>query len=609
MTHAANIRILPDHLVNQIAAGEVIERPASVVKELVENALDAGAARIDVALENGGLSLIRVRDNGHGMNAENLSRCCLRHATSKLMGEDLLAIYTMGFRGEALPSIGSIARLSIASCARGAEHGYSISVEGGAAQALSPSPIREGTLIEVRDLFYAVPARRKFLKSARTEITHAVDVIERLAMAHPDIHFTISHDGRSLRNFPMVSSNWLDAMPQRLEAVLGRGLAANLMQLDAARESLRVQGFASLPTFHKATSQSQFLYVNRRPVRDKLLLGIIRAAYMDVLARDRHPVVVLFLEIPPEEVDINVHPAKAEVRFRDTQLVRGLLLGALKHAIAEASQRTSSHVADQALAALSTSATTSAAAFAASQYTAPNYRSAPPTYRMPAAQQAALWEHQAPPPPAARALVDEEAQAAADAQHYPLGSAIAQLHHTYILAQTAEGLIMVDQHAAHERLTYERLKQAFAAKSLARQILLVPIMVELQDASASRLLKRAAELAALGLVLEGFGEGTIVVREIPALLAKENIARLVEDLAEELSAYDDTMALEGALEGILSTMACHGSVRAGRSLNIQEMNALLREMEATPYSGQCNHGRPTYVHLKKSDIERLFGRK
>lgn len=593
----SRIRRLPPTLINQIAAGEVIERPASVVKELVENAIDAGASDIDVALEAGGVSLIRVRDNGRGMNADELALAIERHATSKLPDDDLLAIHFMGFRGEALPSIGSIARLAITSRRRGAADAYRLRVEGGVASALEPASLSEGTLVEVRDLFYAIPARLKFLKSARTEITAVTDIIERLAMAHPDIRFRLSHDGRVMRDFPALTQDWISAAPERLEKILGHGFAANTAAVMGEREGITIQGFAGLPTYHRGTSGAQYLFVNRRPVRDRLLLGVIRAAYQDYLARDRHPVAVLFLEVPTDQVDVNVHPAKSEVRFRDSQLVRGLILGALRAAIGTTAQRASTTVADEALAAFSRESLVVSREPIENPYAAPS-----PGF---AAPNASLW-HGNPLPPQHRA---EVATHTGTTHHYPLGAAVAQLHHTYIVAQTADGLVIVDQHAAHERIMYEKFKAEMATSGVARQMLLIPEVVELTDSEAARVMSRAEEWARLGLILEQFGEATILVREIPAILGKADVAGLVRDLADDLSLYEDGLTLADKLESILSTMACHGSVRAGRPMNVSEMNALLRQMEATPFSGQCNHGRPTYVALAKADVERLFGRR
>jgi len=597
------IRRLSPTLINQIAAGEVIERPGSALKELVENAIDAGASDIDIALEQGGISLIRVRDNGRGMGPEDLALCIERHATSKLADDDLLAIHFLGFRGEALPSIGSVARLCITSRARGAAQAYSIRVEGGQPSEIMPAALSDGTLVEVRDLFYAVPARLKFLKSPRSELNFAVDIIERLAMAHPDIRFRLSHDGRTLRDFPALTQDWLVAAPQRLEKIIGHGLAANVSPVDGVREGLRVTGFAGLPTYHRATSAAQYLFVNRRPVRDRLLLGVIRAAYQDLLARDRHPVAVLFLEVPTEMVDVNVHPAKSEVRFRDAQLVRGLILGSLKAALAEVSHRAATTVAQDALAAFTPAYAPPMAGYAAM----PRHGGAASGALQLAEVAEHLWrgeslplQHRAQPMPEPLREQWQEA---------PLGAAVAQLHQTYIVAQTKDGLVIVDQHAAHERLMYEKFKAALAAEGVARQALLIPEAVPLSDAQANRVLARAEEWAQLGLVIEPFGDNTVLVREVPALLGTTDVAQLVQDLADDLSLYEDGLALADKLEAVLSTMACHGSVRAGRTLSLSEMNALLRQMEATPFSGQCNHGRPTYVALKRSDVEKLFGRR
>lgn len=645
-TSPSSIRRLPTTLVNQIAAGEVIERPASVVKELVENAIDAGASDIDVALEQGGVSLIRVRDNGRGMGPEELPLALERHATSKLPDDDLLAIHFMGFRGEALPSIGSIARLSITSKARipsplggglgwgrvgqAGDHNaplptsplvgeeptaFRITVEAGTISDVTPAPLSDGTLMEVRDLFYAIPARLKFLKAPRSEITAVVDIIERLAMAHPDIRFRLSHDGRTMRDFPALTMDWVSAAPKRLEKILGHGFAANTALVDMSREGIRVTGFAGLPTFHRATSQAQYLFVNRRPVRDRLLLGVIRAAYQDYLARDRHPVAVLFVEVPPEQVDVNVHPAKSEVRFRDSQLVRGLILSALRAAIGTTAQRASTTVADQALAAFKSGfiegdLVPHASLPPAASGSREALHTAQSNYTSFAAPAAPLWGRDYLPP-------QHRAETPSSAIHdsrftphdYPLGAAVAQLHHTYIVAQTKDGLILVDQHAAHERIMYEKFKAAMAVGGVPRQMLLLPEVVELTDAQAERLMARAGEWAKLGLVLEAFGESTVLVREVPSLLGDTDVIGLVNDLADNLALYSDGLALADKLEEVLSSMACHGSVRAGRPMNLDEMNALLRQMEATPFSGQCNHGRPTYVSLARADVEKLFGRR
>ncbi len=606
MATPATIRRLPPTLINQIAAGEVIERPASVVKELVENAIDAGANDIDIALEAGGVSLIRVRDNGRGMTREQLPLAIERHATSKLPDNDLLAIHFMGFRGEALPSIGSIARLTITSHARGAAEAFALRVEAGIASAVEPASLSEGTLVEVRDLFYAIPARLKFLKSTRSELMAVTDIIERLAMAHPDIRFRLSHDGRTTRDFAALTTDWVSAAPERLEKILGHGFAANTALVDATREGIRITGFAGLPTYHRSTSQAQYLFVNRRPVRDRLLLGVIRAAYQDYLARDRHPIAVLFLEVPTEQVDVNVHPAKSEVRFRDAQLVRGLILGGLRAAIGTTAQRASTTVAEEALAAFHAEEVVRVESRESSKLAENPYSAPIPGF---AAPTASLWGGGYLPPQHRTETPALDSRLSTLTTDFPLGAAVAQLHHTYIVAQTKDGLILVDQHAAHERIMYEKFKGAMARDGVARQALLIPEVVELTDAEAARIMSRAEEWASLGLVLEQFGEATILVREVPAMLGDADVIGLIQDLADDLSLYEDGLALADKLEAILSTMACHGSVRAGRPLNVSEMNALLRQMEATPFSGQCNHGRPTYVALSKADVEKLFGRR
>jgi len=584
------IRVLPPTVVNRIAAGEVIERPASAVKELVENAIDAGATRIEVTLREGGRSLISVSDDGCGMSAAELALAVERHATSKLPDDDLTHIATLGFRGEALPSIGAVGRLTITSRAAGSDGAWALTVEGGAKGAVQPAAHAQGTRIELRDLFYATPARLKFLKAARTERDHVEDVINRLAMAHPAIGFALTDEAKPvLRLAPAAGDLLADAAAARLARlaqVMGRDFADNALQLDVTREGVRLTGHIGLPTLNRATAAQQYLFVNGRPVRDRLLQGAVRGAYQDFLARDRHPLVALFLEVPAEAVDVNVHPAKAEVRFRDAGLVRGLIVGACKHALAEAGHRAATTVATAALGSFRPASVPSGWRYA------------------PEPQTAQLHEVVTP---AARAPEPEPVNGAASA--YPLGAARAQLHETYIVAQTADGIVIVDQHAAHERLVYERMKEALAAHGIARQALLIPEVVELEGAAAERLVARRAELAELGLVIEAFGPGAIVVREVPALLGIADVKGLVRDLADELAEFGQALSLKERLEEICGTMACHGSVRAGRALTAAEMNALLREMEATPHSGQCNHGRPTYVELKLADIERLFGRR
>ncbi|MGE3304201.1 MAG: DNA mismatch repair endonuclease MutL [Hyphomonadaceae bacterium] len=597
------IRVLPPEAVNRIAAGEVIERPAAVVKELVENALDAGARQITVTAEAGGLGLIRVEDDGGGIAREELALAVERHATSKLApaadgAVDLLNIATMGFRGEALPSIGSVARLSILSRAAGAGEAWAIAVEAGAVSAVRPAALPRGTVIEARDLFFATPARLKFMKSERAEAGAIAEAVKWIAMARPEAGFTLILDGRRMLHYAP------DAADRRLAAVLGADFHANSVAIDLSRGAARLTGYAGLPTFHRGARSHQHLFVNRRPVKDRMLLGAVRGAYQDLLARDRHPVLALFLDLPAEEVDVNVHPAKTEVRFRDAAGVRGLIVGGLKHALAGAGHRASTSAAEQALAfarpretALARQWTLNEAVLAAADFILPSARAETAAYEpQPEAFFAAAG-------PAALA------QRAGEALIHPLGAARAQVHETYIVAQTEDGVVIVDQHAAHERLTYEKMKAMLADGGVARQALLVPEIVTLDPAEAERVLARAEELAELGLVIEPFGEGCVLVRETPALLGHTDCAGLLRDLADDLAEFGAAHALKERLDDVCSSMACHGSVRAGRRLSVDEMNALLREMERTPFSGQCNHGRPTYVELKLADIERLFGRR
>src|SRR5882672_6344485 len=600
------IRVLPPTVVNRIAAGEVVERPASAVKELVENAIDAGATRIEVTLRDGGRSLISVVDDGCGMSAEELDLAVERHATSKLPDDDLTHIATLGFRGEALPSIGAVGRLTITSRRAGSDSAWMLAVEGGAKGAVQPAALAPGTRVELRDLFYATPARLKFLKAARTEVDHVEDAINRLAMAHPEIAFTLTDDTKPVLRLGAATADLLSdaaaARLARLAQVMGRDFADNALVIDVVREGVRLTGHIGLPTLNRATSAQQYLFVNGRPVRDRLLHGAVRGAYQDFLARDRHPLVALFLEVPAEAVDVNVHPAKAEVRFRDAGLARGLIVGACKHALAEAGHRAATTVATAALGSFRP-----AQAPWGGRPSATLPRGFAETAAASYAPLDGAPQLQGVLAPAARAAMAEPANGAAS--DYPLGAARAQLHETYIVAQTADGIVIVDQHAAHERLVYERMKHELAARGIERQALLIPEIVELEGASADRLAARAAELAELGLVLEPFGPGAVVVREAPALLGETDLVGLVRDLADELAEWGAALSLRERLEEVCGTLACHGSVRAGRRLNAPEMNALLREMEATPHSGQCNHGRPTYVELKLDDIERLFGRR
>lgn len=600
------IRRLPDTVINRIAAGEVVERPASAVKELVENSIDAGATRIEIALREGGKSLIAVTDDGSGMTPEDMTLAIERHATSKLAGDDLFDIHTMGFRGEALPSLGAVCRLLITSRPPDAEEAWAIAVEGGVVKGPSPAAHPSGTRIEVRDLFYATPARLKFLKGDRTETSQALDVIKRLAMARPDIGFTVHDGARDRLRVAPSSGDLLDARLERLGAIMGREFSENALRIEAERDGVRLDGYAGVPTLNRANALQQFLFVNGRPVRDKLLFGAVRAAYMDFLARNRHPMVALFVEVDPRQVDINVHPAKAEVRFRDAGTVRGLIIGALKHALAEAGHRASTTVSAAALGAVQPAVNPLPSG--GGGYSGYAYHANTPSRGLAErgmAFQAPLGEA-VPIPPSAMSGTPETAP---DSLAYPLGAARAQVHATYIVSQTDDGIVIVDQHAAHERLVYEGMKKSLGESGVSRQALLIPEVVELDETAASRLAARAEELAELGLVIEAFGEGAVLVREVPAMLGQINVQGLVRDLADELAAYGDAFSLKEKLEEVCGTMACHGSVRAGRRLNGDEMNALLREMEATPHSGQCNHGRPTYVELKLADIERLFGRR
>ena len=595
------IRILPAHTINRIAAGEVIERPAAAVKELVENAIDAGAKRIEITLRDGGASLILVVDDGEGMSAAELDLAVERHCTSKLPDDDLQRIKTLGFRGEALPSIGAVSRMLVASRRRGESAAWSLALEAGAKGDPAPASLAGGTLVEVRDLFFATPARLKFLKSPRTERDQALDAVTRLAMAYPRVAFTVTgDDNRTLLRLPAQAGNDEDARRARLAAILGDDFAANALEILAERDGFRLVGLAGLPTLNRATSRDQYLFVNARPVRDKLLAGAVRGAYQDFLANDRHPMVALFLSAPEDAVDVNVHPAKAEVRFRDAGSVRGLIVGALRQALTGAAHRASTTVADAALAAFAPRAWAPGSAAPM----APRGWSHGPGL----AEAAAAYVAQAPLDdlaPAARVTAAAEPGAAS----YPLGAALAQLHETYVVAETNDGLVIVDQHAAHERLVYERMKAALGSSGVPRQILLLPEVVELEEGAASRLMARAEELAELGFVIERFGSGAVLVREVPALVPGLDAKALVRDLADELAEWGDALSLKERLESVCGTIACHCSVRAGRRLSQAEMNALLRQMEATPHSGQCNHGRPTYVELKRADIERLFGRR
>ena len=597
------IRQLPPNLVNRIAAGEVVERPASVVKELVENAIDAGAHRIDVVVEGGGLGLIRVTDDGAGMDAGDLALAVERHATSKLAGDDLERIVTLGFRGEALPSIGAVARLSIASRASGTSEAYEITVDAGRKSALKPSPLAGGTRVEVRDLFYATPARLKFMKSERAEAAAIADVVKRLALAKPEIAFSLGSQGRVGLRLGACPPGLMDHALARLARILGEDFAADAFPLRAARAGMALEGFAGLPTLHRPNALQLYLIVNGRPVRDKLLVGTVRAAYGDLVPQGRYPMLALFLDLPPHEVDVNVHPAKTELRFRDPNAVRSLIVAALKEALETAGHR----------------ATASLSQVALDRLLRPGEGARPQlsSYRGLAGRGAfGFFDNaQAPLDPFAEPSGDTRGTPTADAAlgtSFPLGAARAQLHDTFIIAETEDALVIVDQHAAHERLVYERLKKSFSNGGIARQLLLIPEVVELDAESAALLLGAAEELKPLGLVVEPFGASALAVREVPSLLGTCDVKGLLKDLADALAAEEDgeeRRLLARRLDHVLSTMACHGSVRAGRRLSPEEMNALLRDMERTPFTGQCNHGRPTYVELKLADIEKLFSRR
>ena len=586
------MRRLPDAVVNRIAAGEVVERPASALKELVENAIDAGAGRIDCALRQGGAASIAVDDDGAGIARDELALALERHATSKLAGDDLVDIRTLGFRGEALPSIGAVSRLTITSRADGAAEAWRIAVDNGGIGAPEPAARARGTRVETAGLFRAVPARLKFLKSARAEYLAAADMLKRLAMARPAVAFSLEHDGRRA----WASAAASDPLA-RLADVLGAEFADNSVPVALEADGLRLTGHAGLPTWHRGTAQAQYLFVNGRPVRDRLLQGAVRAGYEELVPRGRFPVLALFLDVPPDRVDVNVHPAKTEIRFRDAGRVRSLIVSALRRALAEEGHRAAMPVETAPLIGRFRPGGASA------PYPKGGVGAAPPEL----AERAAAW--QAPLDPALAPSAPPPAPEAPGAAGLPLGAARAQLHDTYIVAQTGDGIVLVDQHAAHERLVLERMRRALAEGRPPRQALLLPEVVELDEAGAERLAAKAEELAELGLVLERFGPEAVLVRETPAALGETDAKGLARDLADDLAEHGLALTLKERLEDVAATMACHGSVRAGRRLGAKEMDALLREMEATPRSGQCNHGRPTYVELKLADIERLFGRR
>jgi len=602
------IRRLPETLVNRIAAGEVVENPASAVKELVENSIDAGSRRIDVSIRDGGQTSIIVTDDGFGMTSDELLLAVERHATSKLPDEDLTSISTLGFRGEALPSIGAVSRMSIASRTAEADGAWIIHIEGGRITPPEPAALSSGTRIEIRDLFYATPARLKFLKTSRTEQSRILEVLQRLSMAHPEIAFLLNDGKRDVLKLATARGDLFDARLERLGAIMGKDFQTNAFVIDAEREGARLTGYAGVPTLNRGNAAMQFLFVNGRPVRDKLLMGAVRGAYREFLASDRHPLLALFLEIPARQVDVNVHPAKTEVRFRDSAMIRGLIVGALRHGLAESGHRASSTVADGALGAFRPGGLPMGGGAGSGGYA---YR---PNTNISQGLSDRSQDFYRPldgldSTPTARMEPHGDDMSVGPLPDYPLGVARAQLHETYIVAQSADGIVVVDQHAAHERLTQEKIKAAMAQGGVQRQLLLIPEVVEMDEPACDRLLARAEELAELGLAIEAFGTGAVAVREVPAILGETNVQGLVRDLADDLAEYDGAIALEKRIDDVCATMACHGSIRAGRRLTSDEMNALLREMEVTPHSGQCSHGRPTYVTLKLSDIEKLFGRR
>ena len=598
------IRRLPDRTINRIAAGEVVERPASVVKELVENAIDAKAENIEIAIKGGGRSSIVVTDDGIGIERDGLSVAIERHATSKLLDDNLLQISSLGFRGEALPSIASVSHLKIDSRAHGAEEAWSIVVIGGKTEPIFPSSVVAGTRVEITDLFFATPARLKFLKTDRTETNHILDIVRRLAMANPLVKFSLSDEKGKRLGFKVDQGDLIDTRLSRLSQVMGRDFADNALQIESERGGVLLSGYAGLPTLNQAYARSQFLFVNGRPVRDALLTGAVRAAYQDLLARNRYPMVALYLETYALFVDVNVHPMKTEVRFRDAGVVRGLIIGALKHALADAGHRASTTVSTQTL-----------GAFRAGNGGIQHLSKLNSSYKVSANPIADYYaprldtDQLSAPPAEMQSDVSTCNEGEIKSNSFPLGVARAQLHETYIVAQTNDGIVIVDQHAAHERLVYEKMKQSLKTGAVARQVLLIPEVVELDETQCLNLVQRSGEFSELGLILEAFGHGAVVVREVPALLGNTNISELVKDLADDLFEVGEGFTLKERLENVCSTMACHGSVRSGRRLNQAEMDAILRQMEDTPHSGQCNHGRPTYVELNLADIERLFGRR
>ncbi|MBL0338045.1 MAG: DNA mismatch repair endonuclease MutL [Rhodospirillaceae bacterium] len=601
------IRVLPEHMINVIAAGEVIERPASVVKELLENAIDAGASQISVMLENAGKTKIVVNDNGCGISPQDLALAIERHATSKLPGDDLSDVATLGFRGEALPSIGAIAKLTITSRMAGAEAAWQIEVHGGKKSAVHPASLNPGTMVEVGDIFFATPARLKFLKSDATELAHIIDIVNRLALIAPKIGFSVQHRERSLLRYAKIQDNLLgtDLYQPRVLQVIGQEFISNSLTVEAQREELKLWGFIGLPTYHRSNSQEQYFFVNNRPVRDRQLQAAIRVAYQDVLPHDRYPATILYLEMPSDQLDVNVHPAKTEVRFRQADRVRSLIISSLRSRLMQNDVKTANTIGQQAI-----------------DYFKPNAAVQNPglVFAEKAPAQQFSWNASRasfstqdntfyPPQDNSPASAPGSSTLSPVEPEYFLGRAVAQIHRTYIVAQTEEKVVIVDQHAAHERLIYEKMKNGLQAEGVKRQALLIPEVVNLPQGRAAIFIEKAAELSKLGLTIEPFGVDAVLVREIPALLGREDITQTILDLAEQIFENGESWIIQNHLNEICGTLACHSSIRAGRTLSLNEMDALLRQMEQTPNSSQCNHGRPTYIELKREDMEKLFGRR
>ena len=599
------IRQLTDDAINRIAAGEVVERPASAVKELIENSLDAGASRIDVTYADGGKTLLRVVDNGNGIKSKYLSLAVSRHATSKIDGMDLLNIHTFGFRGEALPSLGAVGRLKITSRSSDADCAFEITVTGGKIGEVKPAAFASGTVVDLNDLFYATPARLKFLRSDKAESRAIADVVKRLAIAEPKVTFTLKDiskggQGRLIFKYdPDLGDHWR-AMKSRLAQVLGTNFTDNSIMINTEREEIKLFGYAALPTYSRGAAVQQFFFVNGRPIKDKLLIGALRAAYSDLLSSNRYPAVALFIECDPKRVDMNVHPAKAEVRFREPGVVRGLVVSGLKHILAESGHRSSSTIGHQMLGAFNGNIASNPDSKIAYQ-SVNNFNNQSKFQNLEQVKDNAAVIEQINSSIAEEEKIDDEV--------FPLGMARAHLFENYILAQRANSLVLVDSHAAHERIIYEKLKELMLKDRIKTQTLLIPEIINLSESDVVRLLEFSDELKSFGLVLEAFGPGAIVVRETPALLGVVNAENLIKDILDELNDSDRSEILKIKIDAILSRISCHGSIRSGRRLKIDEMNALLREMEMTPHSGQCNHGRPTYVELSLSDVERMFGRK